>query len=229
MNNAKTRGIGDTDVPRLQLALDYISLPSALAMAVKAGPYVDIVEIGTPLCKAAGMEAVRSVREMLPDKLVLADVKAPDCGGLEAQMSFDNGADLMTVLGGAPIATVKAALEVSDGTENKEMLMELTGVDNIIERAQEWKDLGVERMVYHRGWDEQAYDRQWDETDLETIQKLIDMGFKVSVTGGITAEFLPFFKDLNVSVIIAGREIHQADDPVTAAKQMKMKINELWG
>ena len=82
--------------PLLQIAMDYISLPKALAMAVLVAPEVDIIEIGTPLCKAAGLEAIRSMREICPDKLILADFKAPDVGGLEATMAFDAGADMMS-------------------------------------------------------------------------------------------------------------------------------------
>jgi 3-dehydro-L-gulonate-6-phosphate decarboxylase len=217
-----------SSIPLLQVALDYVSFPAALAMALKVAPEVDIIEIGTPLCKAAGMDAVRAVREVCPDKLILADLKSPDVGGLEAQMAFEAGADMMTVIGGAAMATVEAALKVAR-ERGKEMLMELTGVRDIIGRAREWRQVGVERMVYHRGWDEQAADREWADEDLVIIRQLIDMGFKMTVTGGITADLLPFFQGLQVSVIIAGRAIHQAEDPLAAAREIRSTIARLWG
>lgn len=216
-----------TTVPLLQCALDYISLPSALAMALQVAPAVDIIEIGTPLCKAAGLDAIRFVREVLPDKLILADFKSPDVGGLEAKMAFDAGADMMTVIGGAALATVESALEAARAA-GKEMLMELTGVRDIIARAEEWRQIGVERMVYHRGWDEQAFNRQWVDQDRRTIQQLIDMGFKVTVTGGITKDTLVFFQSLNVSVVICGRGIREAVDPRLAAHEFRAEIARLW-
>jgi 3-dehydro-L-gulonate-6-phosphate decarboxylase len=215
-------------IPLLQLALDYISLPPAIAMAVQVAPHVDVIEIGTPLCKAAGIEAVRAIREVCPDKLILADLKTPDVGGLEAKMAFDAGADMMTVIGGAPMATVESALKVAQQM-GKEMLMELTGVRDIIARAKEWKQVGVQRMVYHRGWDEQTFHREWSEDDKDTVRQLIDMGFKVTVTGGITVELLPFFQDLAVSIIIAGRAIHKAKNPAASALEMRSAIARLWG
>jgi 3-hexulose-6-phosphate synthase len=127
-------------VPMLQIAMDYITLPPALAMAVKVASEVDIIEIGTPLCKAAGLEAIRSMREIVPDKLILADFKSPDVGGLEAKMAFDAGADMMTVIGGAALATVEQALDMAHKM-GKEMLMELTGVRDIIARAKEWRQM----------------------------------------------------------------------------------------
>ena len=215
-------------IPQLQLALDFISLPAALAIAVKVAEEVDIIEIGTPLCKAAGLEAIRAIREVCPENLILADLKSPDVGGLEASMAFDAGADMMTVIGGAALATVKEALKVAQD-RGKEMLMELTGVRDIVARAEEWREIGVERMVYHRGWDEQTHARQWDDDDRVVIRQLIDMGFKVTVTGGITLELLPFFQDVPVSIIIVGRAIHQAKDPAASAHQIRTTIHRLWG
>ncbi|MEZ4768554.1 MAG: orotidine 5'-phosphate decarboxylase / HUMPS family protein [Caldilineales bacterium] len=217
-----------SSVPLLQCALDYISLPPAFAMALQVAPEVDIIEIGTPLCKAAGLDAIRFIREVLPDKLILADFKSPDVGGLEAKMAFDAGADMMTVIGGAALATVESALDAAREA-GKEMLMELTGVRDIVARAEEWRQLGVERMVYHRGWDEQAFNRQWVDDDRQTIQQLIDMGFKVTVTGGITRETLGFFQPLDVSVVISGRGIREAADPRQAAQEFHNEMVRLWG
>jgi 3-dehydro-L-gulonate-6-phosphate decarboxylase len=212
----------------LQLALDYFSLPPAIAMAVKVAPFVDVIEIGTPLCKAAGIDAVRAIREVCPDNLILADLKTPDVGDLEAKMAFDAGADFMTVIGGAALATVELAVKTARDM-GKEMLMELTGVRDILGQAQEWKQVGVERMVYHRGWDEQTFDRQWEDEDKVVIRQLIDMGFKITVTGGITVDLVPFFQDLPISILIAGRAIHQAPDPAASANEFRSTIARLWG
>jgi 3-hexulose-6-phosphate synthase len=215
-------------VPLLQCAMDYISNAPALAMALRVAPEVDIIEIGTPLCKAEGLSAIRAMRELVPDKLILADFKSPDVGGLEAKMAFDAGADMMTVIGGAPLATVQQALDMARQM-NKEMLMELTGVRDILARAKEWRQMGVERMVYHRGWDEQTHNRQWSEDDKTVIRQLIDMGFKVTVTGGITNQSLPFFADLPVAVVISGRGIREAADPRAAAAEFRATMHRLWG
>jgi 3-dehydro-L-gulonate-6-phosphate decarboxylase len=142
-------------------------------------------------------------------------------------MAFDAGADMMTVIGGATLATVEQALCVAR-ERGKEMLMELTGVRDILERAVEWRQIGVERIVYHREWDAQSAGREWTEADKLTIGKLIDMGFKLTVTGGLTLELLPFFADLPVSVLICGRGIREASDPRAAAHEMRLAIAGLW-
>ena len=213
--------------PQLQIALDYISLPPALVMAALVAPEVDIIEIGTPLCKAAGLEAIRGIREICPDKLILADFKTPDVGGIEAAMAFDAGADMITVIGGAAIATVEQAYSVAR-KRGKEMLMELTGVRDILERATEWRRIGIDRLVYHREWDSQSAGREWRQEDKDIIRQLIDMGYKITVTGGLTLELLPFFADLPVSILICGRSIRENPDPRMAAREIRLAIARLW-
>jgi 3-dehydro-L-gulonate-6-phosphate decarboxylase len=213
--------------PLLQIAMDYTSLSKALVMATLVAPEVDIIEIGTPLCKAAGLEAIRAMREVCPDKLILADFKTPDVGGLEATMAFDAGADMVTVIGGAAMPTVEQALAVAR-QRGKEMLMELTGVRDILARAAEWRQIGVDRIVYHREWDAQSAGREWTEDDKDIIRKLIDMGYKVTVTGGMTIDLLPFFADLPVSVLICGRGIRETPDPRASARQMRLALINLW-
>jgi 3-hexulose-6-phosphate synthase len=217
-----------TKPPLIQLALDYFDLPSAIAMAQQVYRDVDILEIGTPLCKAGGMLAVSSIRALCPDNLILADIKSPDVGGGEAKMAFDAGADWMTVLGAAPLDTVKLALEEANSRPGKEMFIELTGIRDILARAREWRNIGVERMVYHRGWDEGNLSRTWDGNDLATIAELINMGFQVSVAGGLGLEMVSFFKDVAISVFIVGRAIRETPDPAATARKFRAAIQETW-
>jgi 3-dehydro-L-gulonate-6-phosphate decarboxylase len=166
------------------------------------------------------------MKEICPDKLILADLKTPDVGALEATLAFDAGADMMTVIGGAALSTVEQALAVAR-KRGKEMLMELTGVRDILPRAVEWRRIGVDRIVYHREWDAQSAGREWTK-DKDIIRKLIDMGYKVTITGGMTLDLLPFFADLPVSVLICGRHIREAADPRAVARQMRMALADLW-
>jgi hypothetical protein len=108
------------------------------------------------------------------------------------------------------------------------MLMELTGVRDILERATEWRKIGIDRLVYHREWDSQTAGREWRQEDKDIIRQLIDMGYKVTVTGGLTLELLPFFADLPVSILICGRSIREEPDPRMAARAIRLTIPRLW-
>jgi 3-dehydro-L-gulonate-6-phosphate decarboxylase len=57
---------------------------------------------------------------------------------------------------------------------------------------------------------------------------LIEAGFKVTITGGITDKLLPFFCGLPVAAFIAGRAIYSDPNPVASARQLRQVIHQLW-
>lgn len=209
-------------VPLLQIALDNITLSGALKSAKAVGDEVDIIEAGTILCLAEGMEAVRCLRALYPEKIILADTKCTDAGGTVAKMCADAGADWMTVICSATIPTMKAALK-----EVKELQVELYG-DWTFEHAKAWKDAGITQAVYHQSRDALLSGETWSESDLNKIKKLSEMGFKVSVTGGLEIDTLKLFKDIDVFTFIAGRSIRDAENPDKEAKKFKEEISKYW-
>ena len=62
-------------LPLLQVALDNNTLADALKSVKALGNDVDVIEAGTILCLQEGMEAVRCLRALFPDKTILADTK----------------------------------------------------------------------------------------------------------------------------------------------------------
>lgn len=220
-------------LPMLQLALDNKTLKDALNSTRILASEVDVIEAGTILCCSEGMQAVRCLKSLYPDKIVLADIKAADAGSILANMVYDNGADWMTVICCAPIATVETALKEArkrseqDGVP-RDVQIELTG-SWTWEEAAAWKKAGVSQIVYHRGRDAQAAGQGWGREDLEKIARLAGMGFALSITGGLVVEDLPLFKDFPIKVFIAGRSIRDVADPVAAAREFKAAFKKYWG
>ncbi|SHE33406.1 3-dehydro-L-gulonate-6-phosphate decarboxylase [Thermoanaerobacter uzonensis DSM 18761] len=215
------------NLPKLQIALDDQMLSEAIKTMQLVYKEIDIIEIGTILCCSEGMSTVKNLKAMYPDKIILADIKIADAGEILSKMVFDAGADWTTVICCAPIDTVKAALKEAK-KRNKDIQIELTG-SWTFEQAKQWKEVGVEQVVYHRGRDAQAAGQTWDVHDLNNIERLINMGFKVSVTGGITVKDLKLFKDMAINIFIAGRSIRDSKDPLEAAKEFKTAIKKYWG
>ena len=54
------------------------------------------------------------------------------------------------------------------------------------------------------------------------------MGFRVSVTGGLSVDTLKLFEGVDVFTFIAGRGITEAEDPA-AAREFKDEIKRIWG
>lgn len=210
-------------IPNLQIALDNNTLESALESIKLAGPEVDIIEAGTILCLAEGMKAVKCLRSLFPDKTIVADTKCADAGGTVAKNCREAGADWMTVICCATIPTMKAAKKEID-----ELQVELYG-DWTFEQAQQWLDAGINQAIYHQSRDALLSGETWGERDLNKVKRLIDMGFRVSVTGGLTVDTLELFRGLNVYTFITGRAITAAPDQAQAARDFKAEIERIWG
>jgi len=215
-------------LPLLQLALDNTSLADALVSTRLLAADVDVLEAGTILIAAEGMQSVRCLRALYPTHFVAADIKVADAGSVLAKMSYDNGANWMTVICNAPIATVESAMSVARKRENCDVQIELFG-NWSWEDATAWRKAGVTQAIYHRGRDAQAAGQSWAEEDLAKIRRLAEMGFELSVTGGLTPEELTLFKGIPVKVFIAGRSMRDAADPAAAARAFKAAIAKLWG
>ena len=72
---------------KLQVAIDLLKTEDAIALATKVAPYIDIIELGTPLIKSEGLSVITAMKEAFPDKKVFADFKTADAGALEAEMA----------------------------------------------------------------------------------------------------------------------------------------------
>ncbi|PLR36976.1 3-keto-L-gulonate-6-phosphate decarboxylase [Chimaeribacter coloradensis] len=214
-------------LPMLQVALDNQTLADAYRTTRLIAAEVDIIEVGTILCMAEGVRAVRDLKALYPEKIVLADAKIADAGHILARMCFEADADWVTVICCADINTAKGALDVAKAF-NGDVQIELTGFWTW-EQAKAWRAAGIGQVVYHRSRDAQAAGVAWSDTDIAAIKRLSEMGFNVTVTGGLALEDLPLFRGIPVHVFIAGRSIRDAADPVAAARQFRRTIQQLWG
>lgn len=213
--------------PLLQLALDHTNLQTAQRDVALLRDHVDIVEAGTILCLTEGLGAVKALRDQCPDKIIVADWKVADAGETLAQQAFGAGADWMTIICAAPLATVEKGHAVAQSCGG-EIQIELFG-NWTLDDARNWYRIGVRQAIYHRGRDAQASGQQWGEADLARMKALSDIGLELSITGGITPADLPLFKDIRVKAFIAGRALARASHPAQVAAEFHAQINAIWG
>lgn len=202
---------------KLQVAIDLLNTEDAIALATKVAPYIDIIELGTPLIKSEGLRAITAMKNAFPDKKVFADFKTADAGALEAEMAFKAGADYITILGSVDDATIVGA--VAKAKEyNRGVVVDTIGIADRVKRAQEVIKLGVEFVELHAGLDEQAKEGY-------SIQVLIDeaarAGVPVSIAGGVNLNSIEGVKKSGAVVAVAGGAIYGAEDPAAAAKALK--------
>lgn len=206
---------------KLQVAIDLLTTDEALNLAKKVAPYVDIIELGTPLIKNMGSAVITAMKKAHPDKIVFADLKTADAGELEADVAFKAGADLVTVMGSAGNATIVGAVKAAKA-HGKGVVVDTIGVTDRVTRAREVAQLGVNFVELHAGLDE-----QW--TPGYSIQVLIDEAARantaVSIAGGVNISNVAAVIKAGATVAVAGAAIYGAPDPAAAAKALREAID----
>ncbi|WP_404924239.1 3-keto-L-gulonate-6-phosphate decarboxylase UlaD [Mesomycoplasma hyopneumoniae] len=219
-------------VPLLQIALDNQSIQEAIDSAKKAEKYIDIIEVGTILLASEGKKAISELRKAFPDKIIVADGKIADAGNIFGKMFFEAGADFTTVICAAETPTIKDLVDLSKKYYQKngkttEIQVEMTN-NFTWDQVSDWKEVGVPQVVWHRPRDSQASGVKWAQKDINIVKKLANLGFKVTITGGVEVEDIKLFKDIPIYIFIAGRSIRDAKDPEAKAKGFKDEFKKYW-
>lgn len=210
-------------VPRLQLALDlFQNINQAKQCLETVADLVDIVEIGTPLIIREGIKSVTQIKTMYPGLQVLADLKIVDAGSLEAQIAFDAGADIVTVLGVAHNITIESALAQAQKF-GRQVMVDLITIDNVQSRVQELEKLGVGLVCVHTASDVQGQGKD-TLNDIKQLQQ-VKKGVKVAVAGGINPASLPGILAYSPDIIIVGSFITNNKNCRHAALKIKQLLN----
>ncbi|MEF8832239.1 MAG: 3-hexulose-6-phosphate synthase [Candidatus Thermoplasmatota archaeon] len=213
----------DEDFPKLQVALDLMNLKRAVRIAkdaVEGG--VDWIEVGTPLIKSEGMDAIRKLREEFPEKKLIADMKTMDVGGVEVEMAAKAGADIIGVLGAADDETLKEGLRAARNYDSK-IFADLIRVEDQVKRAEEVTDLGMDYIGVHIGIDAQMK----GEEPGELVEKVSEAtSLPVAAAGGLNSETAPEIVKRGADIIIVGGAIVKAKDVKKSAENVKKAIQE---
>ena len=207
--------------PLLQIALDLTDEKRALEIADLIAPMVDIMEVGTPLLKAVGVGIITNLKQLYPHKLILADTKTMDVGGVEAELVFKARADMMTVCAAAPLETIKAAI-TKTRLLSKTIVVDFIGIKNKLERAIEIAPLKPDYFNLHTAIDvQQAKGKSFE--DLNLFKKQFNI--PLCVAGGITPQDISGLMPYKPAIIIVGEFVTKAKDPKSAVLSLKKEID----
>lgn len=208
---------------KLQVALDFVDLPRALAVAREAvAGGADWIEVGTPLIKSEGLSAVRELRASFPDHTIVADMKTMDAGRTEVEYAAKAGADVVGVLGAASDATIGECVEAAR-TYGRRLIVDMIEVDDPVARSQRVEELGADMIGIHT-----AIDRQMrGEAPFDTLRAVVEaVTIPVSVAGGINSETAAGAVKAGASVVIVGGAITKAVDATAATAELRCAIDE---
>jgi 3-hexulose-6-phosphate synthase/6-phospho-3-hexuloisomerase len=207
----------------LQLALDFVDLHRAVAVAEAAVPAgVDWIEVGTPLIKSEGLDAVRELKRLFPTKTIVADMKIMDAGRLEVEAAAKAGAKIVDVLGTATDATIAECI-LAGKNYGAQIVVDLIAVGDAVNRARQVAALGADYISVHVAIDEQMQGLDPFAT-LYAVSQAVEV--PVGVAGGINSETAAQAVAHGASYVIVGGAITKAKDPAAAVKELRRALDE---
>ena len=212
--------------PILQAALDLTELKRAVQIgkeAVAGG--ADWIEVGTPLIKSEGMNAVRTLKSVFPDNTIVADMKIADTGTLEVEMAAKAGADVVCVLASSDNSVIEEAVRAGN-LYGVKIAADLLNVPNPLERSLELEKTGVDILIAHVGIDQQM-------KGMDALSLLKEISGKVSLpigaAGGLDAVSAGEAVKAGASILLVGSSITKAADVRAAAAEIKKSAAAAYG
>ena len=202
----------------LQVALDFVDLKRAVKVAgeaVEGG--ADWLEVGTPLIKSEGLNAVRTLKKLFPKKTIVADLKTFDAGRVEVEMAAKAGADIVSVMAAAPIETIRDSV-LAGRNYGCRIMVDFLGVADVESRARQMAKTGVDFFNIHLGIDQQMKGK----ISFEIIKKLTRaITIPVAASGGINSETAPLALKAGAAIVIVGGAIIKSPDAASATRLIK--------
>ena len=207
---------------KLQVALDFVDLSRAVKVAEAAvAGGADYIEAGTPLIKSEGLDTVRTLRKMFPDRTIIADMKTMDAGRIEAEAAAKAGANVMTVCGTAAESTIRECVE-SGRQYGIDVAVDLLGVADAAGLARTCEEIGVAWLDVHCPIDAQMHGAD----PLEQLRELRGRtSLTLAVAGGLNSETAAAAAEAGADVIIIGGAITKAVDPAAATADIRKAID----
>jgi len=170
-----------------------------------------IIEVGTPLIKAYGVDAIIQIKSWWSwkvkisgkkfDPYVVADLKTMDRGATEVEIAYSGDADAAIALGTAPIETLNIFIEKCRELKIDAMI-DMMNIDFSLQVLRELKNL-PDVVILHRGVDEEEFNPE-SEIPYHEIHRIKEnYDILVSVAGGDTIQEVQraIFNDADIVIV----------------------------
>lgn len=215
----------------LQLVFDHGKRHELIASADMLADHVDIIEIGYPELITFGLDIVREIHDAHPNVRLCVDAKVFHGGTGVTRRCFEAGASIVTVLAGAPDPVISQMVRHAREYDG-EIMCDMDGVKSLGRRTAEVDGLGVSYASIASGYlMEHEYDLhkpahgsifQLRPLDLAGAVKrnLIHAGLAIGT--GINETNIRDVMKLDPQIVMVGRGIYAADDPIEAIKRLRL-------
>lgn len=221
--------------PQIQVALDPpLPIDSLCKLSKKAANGgCRLIEAGTPPLKLHGLRNILPpLKKAVPNGILVADTKTMDVGDLEAKIAFDNGADIVSVLGIGGDKKIEEAVKVAK-KRDKDIYIDLIDVKEPLSRIREIKRDILTPLkkpvifILHRGISKQRKEKKGIYEEKKLISKVAKNlnNHYLAIAGGLKKNEIKEIS-LFADILIVGSTITNSSHPQRTTKQLFQEINE---
>lgn len=204
----------------LQVAIDRVTLATAVDLAEKLDERVDIIEFGTSLIKDYGLEQIHAQLPKLKHARLLLDLKTIDEGDYEFDKGFAVG-DILTVMGAASPDTLDSVYRLTEA-RGKTMFIDMMEI-NDVKTAEIVNHPHAIYGIHHAKDSRAGFDAA--ATVAAFHHRYPDVA-RVSVAGGIDLAMARKLAAQGIAEsVIVGSAIVKTADPVAAAQTFMEAIH----
>ncbi|MDO8610508.1 MAG: orotidine 5'-phosphate decarboxylase / HUMPS family protein [bacterium] len=166
-----------------------------------------ILEVGTPLIKQYGMEAVRNIFNWFNNEgvdavpYIVADLKTMDRAETEVKMVKQAGASAAICLGQAPVETIQKFIESCKANQIDSMvdMMNVEYPITILRKLKKQPDV----VILHKGVDEETFNKDKPIPYVQINKVLSSFNVLISIAGGDTIREVQraIFNGANIAVV----------------------------
>ncbi len=167
------------------------------------------------------MEAVRTLKNSFPQKIILADMKVSDTGALEVEMASKAGADIVMVLAGADDSTIIEAVKAAKKYGVK-IMADLISVSDPVLRSEQLEKMGVDYINMHAGIDQQMVGRD----PLDVISDIAQVvSIPIAAAGGLDATGCARAVQAGAEIVIVGGNIIRSADVRSSSRKIRESVD----
>lgn len=204
---------------KVQVAIDRVELDKAIALVEKFNGVADIIEIGTSLIKDYGLLNLKNLHLKATNSLILGDIKTNDEGTYEFTMGYNQGFDILTVMGSSSLETLQKCYDVSK-EYNKKMMIDL--LECSYEKIKEISRFDEAIYCLHTSVDKSNSNNIIYE--LREFKLKFPLIKNIAIAGGINLEVIKKLKNEDINIVVIGSSIIAAKDPMKVLNEIKEEL-----
>ena len=180
--------------------------------------------------KKKGGKIISELKNLYPNKVIVADLKTISDADKEFESAFDAGADIACIVAATSDNEIRKAVYIAKQHKKRVIadligLRNYTGEEGLIKRAKEVELMGVDFICYHIPIDDQIHGMEIPPESIKNIKE--ELLIPIIVAGGINCVSVKNIAKTGANVIIVGGAITKAKNPKKATKEIKKIINSI--